>query len=344
MTSPQVWRQTRHLWDEEPQPQNWRWCQCSEGKRTELWREELLQKLSDMDRLARSTKLSVWWKLLYAHSKWWLQCCPSKAEWYLVCQSKQTEGVYCVRSSFSQYTHKTPSSICTPIKTGAIRWPGLSPEEPKSLASSFGHFLRGRSLKDRCNICGYVPVCACVFLGVSLPPPPTSPVRNLRPELPPPHPQNLGPTPWTNYPLRSARLLPCSFPLISARNERSLRDAPCCHNIAGTPPFHCTGQQLRNNAQSSWSFPCTWHNLRHRWFTGKDVWHPQVVKASSPPSPSTLQRPPNPPTFAHPGFSRSSKKGGCPQREGRFGCVYSFMAGPYPGGRVRIWVCLIHVI
>ena len=59
----------------------------------------------------------------------------------------------------------------------------------------FGHFLRGRSLKGRCNIRVYVPVCVCVcvFLCVSLrsPPDPAHTVR-LNSNNPPhmtPHPR-----------------------------------------------------------------------------------------------------------------------------------------------------------
>ena len=83
----------------------------------------------------------------------------------------------------------------------------------------FGHFLRGRSLKGRCNIRVYVPVCVCVSLRS--PPDPAHTV-GLNSRIPPhtrtwvgwhdpsppyPHPylQAIAwPTPGKNYPLKSA--------------------------------------------------------------------------------------------------------------------------------------------
>ena len=49
-----------------------------------------------------------------------------------------------------------------------------------------GHFLRGRSLKGRCNICVYVPVCVPVC--VPRLPPMTPPYCGAEQQNPPPHP------------------------------------------------------------------------------------------------------------------------------------------------------------
>ena len=87
-----------------------------------------------------------------------------------------------------------------------------------------GHFLRGKSLKGRCNIRVYVPVCVpvCVCVCVCVPPlppltpailwgrtaesPPTPP-HDPSPPFPHPYPQAIaGPTPGKNYPLKSARI------------------------------------------------------------------------------------------------------------------------------------------
>ena len=88
----------------------------------------------------------------------------------------------------------------------------------RPLGVKFGHFLRCRLLKGRCNIRVYVPVCVCVFLCVSLlsPPDPThtvglnsrippTPLHNPSPPFPHPYPQATArPTPGKNYPLKSA--------------------------------------------------------------------------------------------------------------------------------------------
>ena len=87
----------------------------------------------------------------------------------------------------------------------------------------FGHFLRGRSLKGRCNICVYVPVCVCVCSCVcvcpSCPPHnpahtvglnnriPPAPAHDPSPPFPHPYPQAIArPTLGKNYPLKSARV------------------------------------------------------------------------------------------------------------------------------------------
>ena len=80
-----------------------------------------------------------------------------------------------------------------------------------------GHSLRGRSLKGRCNICVYVPVCVpvcvCVCVCPSSPPHdpahtvglnsriPSTPVHDPSPPFPHPYPQAIArPTPGKNYP------------------------------------------------------------------------------------------------------------------------------------------------
>ena len=70
--------------------------------------------------------------------------------------------------------------------------------------SHFGHFLRGRSLKGRCNIRVYVPVCVPVCVCPSSPPhnpthavglnnriPPT-PIHDPSPPFPHPYPQAIA--------------------------------------------------------------------------------------------------------------------------------------------------------
>ena len=80
-------------------------------------------------------------------------------------------------------------------------------QEPKpepSLSAKIaliGHFLRGRLLKGRCNICVYVPVCVCVCVPVCvcvcvcscvcvppLPPPRPHPYCGAEQQNPPPQP------------------------------------------------------------------------------------------------------------------------------------------------------------
>ena len=101
----------------------------------------------------------------------------------------------------------------------------------------FGHFLRGRSLKGRCNIRVYVPVCVCVcvFLFVSLPSPPTpailwgrtaesppTPPHDPSPPLPHPYLQAIArPTPGKNYPLKSARIFCILESEVSKRGWRT---------------------------------------------------------------------------------------------------------------------------
>ena len=81
-----------------------------------------------------------------------------------------------------------------------------------------GHFLRGRSLKGRCNIRVYVPSCSCVCVSPLPPPPdpahtvglnsrmPPTPPHDPPPPFPHPYPQAIArPTPGKNYPLKSAR-------------------------------------------------------------------------------------------------------------------------------------------
>ena len=50
---------------------------------------------------------------------------------------------------------------------------GLLPEIPAGALIS--HFLKGRSLKGRCNIRMYVPLCVCVCVPVPPVPPPRTP-------------------------------------------------------------------------------------------------------------------------------------------------------------------------
>ena len=68
-----------------------------------------------------------------------------------------------------------------PVKPIAVAWP-----HPK-LQSRVGHFLRGRSLKGRCNICVYVPVCVCVCSCVCPSSPPSDPTHavGLNSRIPP---------------------------------------------------------------------------------------------------------------------------------------------------------------
>ena len=61
----------------------------------------------------------------------------------------------------------------------ALQWVGEGGEGDKE--NKFGHFLRGRSLKGRCNIRVYVPACVpvyvCVCVCVSLRSPLTPPIQ-----------------------------------------------------------------------------------------------------------------------------------------------------------------------
>ena len=100
----------------------------------------------------------------------------------------------------------------------------------------FGHFLRGRSLKGRCNIYVYVPVCVCVCacscvcvcvlcvcvcvcvcvslvsphdlvhtVGLNSRIPPPHPYMTPQPPFLHPYPQAIAqPNPGKNYPLKSA--------------------------------------------------------------------------------------------------------------------------------------------
>ena len=92
---------------------------------------------------------------------------------------------------------------------GSLGVSQTSPEVPRQLPDKipvdqkglqvcyFGHFLRGRSLKGRCDIRMYVPLCACVFLCVSLrsPPDPAHTV-GLNSRIPPhTHTRPLTPVP-----------------------------------------------------------------------------------------------------------------------------------------------------
>ena len=113
-----------------------------------------------------------------------------------------------------------------------MHWP-CQQRAPLNLGDDYftiGHFLRGRSLKGRCNIRVYVPVCVCVPLCVCvcvcvcvslrsppdpahtvglnrrISPPPPTPTHDPSPPFPHPYPQALAwPTLGKNYPLKSAR-------------------------------------------------------------------------------------------------------------------------------------------
>ena len=93
---------------------------------------------------------------------------------------------------------------------------------PKWIPEKNGHFLRGRSLKGRCNICVYVPVCVCVCVCSCVcpsSPPWPRPYCGTEQQNPSPHPPKTPhprsrirtrncaiawPTPGKNYPLKSA--------------------------------------------------------------------------------------------------------------------------------------------
>ena len=87
-------------------------------------------------------------------------------------------------------------------------------------STEIGHFLRGRSLKGRCNICVYVPVCVCVCSCVCPSSPPHDPAHTVglnsrirptpahdpSPPFPHPCPQAIARVTFgKNYPLKSAR-------------------------------------------------------------------------------------------------------------------------------------------
>ena len=94
-------------------------------------------------------------------------------------------------------------------------------------ATNFRHLLKGRSLKGRCNVRVYVPVCSCVCVCPSSPPlhrpycgteqqnPHTPtwlltpfPPHDPSPPFPHPYLQAIAwPVPGKNYPTRSARKL-----------------------------------------------------------------------------------------------------------------------------------------
>ena len=126
--------------------------------------------------------------------------------------------------------HNMRYPVCDSISRGMRDRPGYLAQAhavrvlwiKKSLPNiRIGHFLRGRSLKDRCNICVYVPVRVpvCVCVCPSSPPPLTPPILwgwtaefpphpYMSPHLTPfphPYPQAIArPTLGQNYPLKSA--------------------------------------------------------------------------------------------------------------------------------------------
>ena len=112
----------------------------------------------------------------------------------------------------------------------------LNPTPLNPTPATFGHVLRGRSLKGRCNIRVYVPVCVPVCVCPSSPPPhdpahtvglksriPPTPVHDPSPPFPHPYPQAIArPTLGKNYPLKSARNMP------QAKTEVALQFSECC--------------------------------------------------------------------------------------------------------------------
>ena len=133
------------------------------------------------------------------------------------------------KASFAPKNNPAPKLSLRLIKASAKITPTGSPclsrlirpfcPESRLVRPFFGHFLRGRSLKGRCNICVYVPVFVPVCVP-RLPPmtppilwgwtaefPPTA-VHNPWPPFPHPYLQAIArPTLGKNYPLKSARFL-----------------------------------------------------------------------------------------------------------------------------------------
>ena len=151
-----------------------------------------------------------------------------------------------------------------------------------------GHFLRGRSLKGRCNIRVYVPVC----VPVSVPPlnskiPPHTPTRPLNPVPASGPASNCATYPWEELPLkkcpkqsffatiRNLPLLVNSKPIVAPRSRQywlQLLSETCrillCHSsrchrtpvpAARAVSCFCARNallSLRSSAPSCWLPPC----------------------------------------------------------------------------------------
>ena len=79
------------------------------------------------------------------------------------------ERRFIIAISVAIYRGAKCATLKTAGKTAEEGAEGVPVKQPK-----IGHFLRGRSLKGRCNICVYVPVCVPVC--VPRLPPMTSPI------------------------------------------------------------------------------------------------------------------------------------------------------------------------
>ena len=105
----------------------------------------------------------------------------------------------------------------------------------------FRAFLRGRSLKGRCNIRVYIPLCVCVFscacpssppltppiLWGCTPESPASPPHDPSPPFPHPYPQALArPAPGKNYPCNLCdHLQRCQMPDIESGRKTAEKGA-----------------------------------------------------------------------------------------------------------------------
>ena len=92
----------------------------------------------------------------------------------------QTRGLSAGYAECKEATDMTKTAGIRRAKHGLSKPPVRRARMPgrrmsgTSRCSPIGHFLRGRSLKGRCNICVYVPVCVPVC--VPRLPPTTSPI------------------------------------------------------------------------------------------------------------------------------------------------------------------------
>ena len=155
--------------------------------------------------------------------------------------SKEWQTVFfrmvCAQGGQDPQWQKAPTCLKRPAFSGILRrlWRDLplSETEVRNLNNTVwktpfvGHFLRGRSLKGRCNIRVYVPVyvpvcvcvcvCVCVRVCLSPPTPPVlwgwtaesfpTPSYDPPPPFPHPYPQAIArATAGKNYPLESARV------------------------------------------------------------------------------------------------------------------------------------------